>query len=306
MELVGLPSTFFTAPPEWRWWIVLYFFVGGIAGGSYFLAALIDGFGRPEERALARLGYAIAFAGVLLSGLLLIVDLRRPERFWHMLIESNTGQPMFKSWSPMSFGSWALLVFGAFTFVAVLASLQEVGRLRWPWVARLRPPAPLGRVIAVLGVVMGFFVAGYTGVLLSVTNRPIWADSQLLGLLFLVSGASTAAALLIVLAHWRGRWASGIEALARLDSWVLVLELVVLIALTASLWSIVPRVWFNAWGLLLLLGVVILGILIPLVLERRPHAFATRTVIAAALVLIGGFILRVVLLLSAEAVGAVT
>ena len=58
-------------------------------------------------------------------------------------------------------------------------------------------------VIAVLGSIFGLFIAGYTGVLLAVTNRPIWADSTLLGLLFLISGASTGAAALILLAVWR-------------------------------------------------------------------------------------------------------
>ena len=51
-----------------------------------------------------------------------------------------------------------------------------------------------------LGSIFGLFLAGYTGVLLAVTNRPIWADSTLLGLLFLVSGASTGAA---ALSCWR-------------------------------------------------------------------------------------------------------
>jgi rifampicin phosphotransferase len=40
------------------------------------------------------------------------LDLSRPLRFWHLLLESNTWMPMFKLWSPMSVGSWALLAFG--------------------------------------------------------------------------------------------------------------------------------------------------------------------------------------------------
>src|SRR5687767_11249876 len=31
----GIPSdTFYTGPPHFRWWIILYFFVGGISGGA--------------------------------------------------------------------------------------------------------------------------------------------------------------------------------------------------------------------------------------------------------------------------------
>ena len=68
------------------------------------------------------------------------------------------------------------------------------------------------------GGILGFFVAGYTGVLLSVTNRPLWADTDLLGLLFLFSAASTAAAALILLGLWRGAAPSVVHWLSQLDS----------------------------------------------------------------------------------------
>src|SRR2546430_17724044 len=51
---------------------------------------------------------------------------------------------------------------------------------------------------------LGLFIAGYTGILLSVTNRPIWADSPWLGALFVASGVSTGAATLILLSPGRG------------------------------------------------------------------------------------------------------
>ena len=127
-----LSSTFFSAPPDWGWYIVFYFFFGGLAGGSYFLAVLIDLFGRPEDRPLARLGYYISFPCIVISGLLLTLDLGRPERFWHMLIQSNTYQPIFKPWSPMSVGSWALMIFGIFSLLAFLSALAEDGRWQRP------------------------------------------------------------------------------------------------------------------------------------------------------------------------------
>ena len=296
-----MSDTFFTKAPHWEWLIILYFFIGGIAGGSYFLAALLDLWDEPEDRPVARLGYYVAFVGIVLSGLLLTVDLNRPERFWHMLIMSEHGWPMFKYWSPMSVGSWAVLVFGAFAFLSSLSALEEEGRVRWPLLGTLRRGV-LGSLLAVLGGLCGFFVAGYTGVLLSVTNRPIWADTNLLGVLFLLSGASTAAAALILLGRWRGVGAAAVQWLSWLDSRALVLELVVLIALVVSLGS-VARVWLNAWGILLVIGVVLTGILLPLTLHARPHWLGNLSVPAgAALVLIGGFLLRVVVVLSAQVV----
>ena len=43
-----------------------------------------------------------------------------------MLIQSERGVPMFKYWSPMSIGSWAVMIFGLFAFLSFLAALAEV------------------------------------------------------------------------------------------------------------------------------------------------------------------------------------
>ena len=295
-------STFFSAPPDWGWLIVFYFFFGGLAGGCYFLAVLIDFFGRNEDRPLARLGYYISFPCILISGLLLTLDLQRPLRFWHMLIESNTYRPIFKYWSPMSVGSWALLIFGIFALLSFLGALVEDNRLAWPAGRKIRPPTMLGRMIGLIGGIFGFYVAGYTGVLLAVTNRPIWSDTPLLGMLFVVSAASISAALMILLAQ-RSRWTMpGLVALHRMDTWVVALEFLVLIGVMISLGPVF-RAWLNAWGLLLFFGVIVAGMLIPSALYWRREWLGDRNVTtAAALVLVGGFILRLVIVFSAQGV----
>jgi protein NrfD len=303
-------STWFTTAPHWQWYIVLYFFIGGLAGGCYVLAAVIDLFGRRADRPLARLGYYVAFPAVVVSGLLLILDLSRPLRFWYMLVERNTFEPMFKYWSPISIGSWALLIFGALTFVSFLAALADddrvrsplLRRLQWPAWRALRAPSPPGIIIAVLGGLAGFYIAGYTGILLAVTNRPIWSDTPLLGMLFMVSAASTSAALLILLAQ-RARWQlPGVADLHRFDDWMIVLELLVLAAVLVSLGPVL-QAWLNAWGALLVIGVVILGLIVPLAVSLRARRAGTvHGTMPAVLVLIGGLLLRIVIVLSSESV----
>src|SRR3954466_13080397 len=307
-----MSDTFFTASPHWTWWILLYFFIGGIAGTAFMLAALLDWSSGTREQSRAALpatpaptvrhGYYLAFIGVCLGGLFLSIDLTRPLRFWHMLIQNHTGKPMFKAWEPMSVGSWALLLFGLFSFLAALSVSAEdrpnlrllaSAPIRW-----LRRPGPWA-VVAVLGSFFGLFIAGYTGVLLAVTNRPVWADSHLLGLLFLVSGTSSGASALVLLAV-RGRVAepSTVGWLVWFDCNVLRLELLVLIAFLISLGS-VARVYLSWWGVLLLVGVVGLGILLPLRDERRTHT-PRQVARTASLVLLGGFLLRMVVLLSSD------
>lgn len=295
----GVPSdTFFTSPPHFRWWIIFYFFVGGIAGGALMVASLLRLFGTPEDRPFIRLGIYISFIGVVVSGILLIVDLDVPLRFWHMLIQNNTGLPIFKWWSPMSVGAWGLLVFGFFAFLATLGALREDRRLSWP-ALRFLDWAPISTFGAVGGILGGLFLAGYTGVLLSVSNRPIWADSSWVGLLFLLSGISTSVAALLLVSRWQGvNVVSTEERLRRFDRIALILELIVVVVFVISLGA-VARAFLNEYGILLLLGVIVVGIVMPLRMGREAtHNVAT----ASILVLFGGFVLRVVVLLGSEQV----
>ena len=99
----------FVAPPQWEWYIVWYFFLGGLAGGAYLLGTILRLDGRPRDRAVARLAFLIAFPALAICPILLTLDLGRPLRFWHMLIDSRTFGLNFKYWSPMSVGAWVLI-----------------------------------------------------------------------------------------------------------------------------------------------------------------------------------------------------
>src|SRR5205823_3317864 len=188
---------------------------------------------------------------------------------------------------------------GLFSVLSALGARAEEGRLQAPVLRAVGGVVRggLAKLVAAVGGLLGFFIAGYTGVLLSVTNRPIWADSPWLGALFLASGASTGAATLILLAPGRGATERSLAWLSSFDNKALVVELLILVAFLVSLGS-VNRVWVSFWGLLLLVGVVGLGILAPLRLhaKRRPVADA------AWLVLVGGFLLRLATMLASEGI----
>ena len=81
-------------------------------------------------------------------------------------------------------------------------------------------------------------MAGYTGVLLSVSNQPIWSDTWTLGGLFLASGLSVAAATLAMLARRRADAATTEAKLSRADRYFILLELVLLVAFFVSLGAI--------------------------------------------------------------------
>ena len=305
----------FAGPPGWTWFILFYFFFAGLSGGSYLIASLLRLRGEPSDEPAARLGYYVSFAALIPGPVLLILDLGTPLRFWHMLWNTTPGAAglNFKWWSPMSVGAWALLVFGAFATASFVDCLVRDGRLRWPWAARLLGGG-FGRLVTVVGTILGLFIAGYTGVLLSVSNQPVWSDTWTLGGLFLASGLSGSAALLLFLLRYRASTdaSSGPLIVSERLYAVLELALIVIFALTLIPASTLGHAFGFPW---LLLWLVALAGLVPgvggLITSRLAvtpegvalpvhSASATRAMAICGLVLLGVVALRAAVIFSAQ------
>jgi len=96
---------------------------------------------------------------------LLVSDLGDPLRFHHML-------RVFKPRSPMSVGTWCLVIFSLpLTAAAGLSVLSEMG-IDFEWARRLA---------VVVGLLPGFGSAAYKGVLLSTNAQPGWKDARWMG-----------------------------------------------------------------------------------------------------------------------------
>jgi len=287
----------FVAPPQWEWYIVWYFFLGGLAGGAYLIGTLLRLAGDVRDEGVARLAFLVAFPLMVICPILLTLDLGRPLRFWHMLLYSQSGVPNFKYWSPMSVGAWVLLVFGLFALGSFVDALGRGGHVRHPAahsVARALGGV-FGTIFMVVGSILGLFVAGYTGVLLSVSNQPIWSDTWTLGGLFLVSGLSGAAATLGLLGRGSAETDVTDRKLSRADRYFIVLELVLLVIFFATLGTLAARLFAPRW--IVLWVIVLIGTLIPLGMRTGRRG---SPVLASCLVLIGAFALRLVLVFGAQ------
>jgi len=285
----------YVADPDWGHWIIWYFFLGGIAAGAYAVAALVGFFGEETDRRAVRVADYIAFPIVNICGLFLVVDLGRPERFWHMLIQSETFRPMFKWWSPMSAGSWGLSAFGAFSFVsfvAVLAEDRRFGLGRWHDLAMVLRSGWIGKLFQIGGALSGFFLGSYTGTLLTATNQPVWAQTTWLSPLFMASAASTGVAAMLLLVRWKLRETPPevLEKLERVDAVAMVLELAMLVAFAISLGTTAGPAFLRWPGILVPAFVVPAGLILPLV-ARGMHGRLARWALPT-LVLMAGFALR--------------
>ena len=167
--------------PTWHHPIAAYFYCGGISSGAYLVGTLAALTGGARLRTMARTAHYVLFAALLPCPPLLIVDLGKPERFYHML-------RIFKPSSPMSLGSWALCTHGVFSALSAVSALAH--EIELPLVGpalKVLPEAAVG----VLGLPSGLTLGGYTGVLLGTSSVPIWATSPLLGALFMSSAINT-------------------------------------------------------------------------------------------------------------------
>jgi polysulfide reductase chain C len=227
-------------------------------------------------------------------------------RFWHMLVNVTPGDTSlnFKYWSPMSVGVWALLVFGFFVLVSFVDA----------WLSQRRGapflPLLLNRAFNVVGAVLALFVASYTGVLISVSNQPVWSDTWTLGGLFLASALSGSAALVALLIRNRGDAAFSLGRLHQADGYFSALELALMIAFfitvgaAGTLGREVP--WLPLWA------IAIVGLAASLV-EARGHMRAMSsgssgsvagirvdTLVVSVLVLLGVLALRAAVVFSAQ------
>ncbi len=183
----------------WDWEIPVYLFLGGLVAGLMIIAGARLLIVKPRERqamVCCTIGPLVGLALLSLGMLALFLDLSHKLQVWRLYLT-------FQVTSPMSWGSWILLLVYPALLTNALTHLPEaIPALakRFPVLvtisdfilARARLVIGIGLANMVVGVALGL----YTGILLSaLPARPLW-NTAILGPLFLFSGLSTAAALL--------------------------------------------------------------------------------------------------------------
>lgn len=280
----------------WAWQIPVYLFLGGLVAGmmaihGWFLFAERRRPGRSVTFLLPALGIVLLSLGMLA----LFLDLEHKLYVWRLYTT-------FQWRSPMSWGAWILVAVYPALGAALLLNppawlVARVPALR-ALSERLLADDRFVRLVASANMALGGLLGIYTGVLLSSLGaRPAW-NSAVLGPLFLTSGLSSAAALVHMVARERAES----EFLARADNRFLQGELVLL-----ALWFIglasSTRVHQAAAALFLggpytavfWVGVVGLGIAVPLFVQTLAVGHRVRhTAVAPLLVLAGGLLLRFV------------
>lgn len=281
----------------WHWPIPVYLFLGGLAAGLLFFASYYTILGKEKSMPTVVKWAPFVVPIALVVGLMaLFYDLTNKLYFWRLYTTIRLE-------SPMSWGAWVLMLVTPLSMVWVATYIKElIPSWDWKfpiientieWFAKYR------KVMAWILLPMSIVLGIYTGILLSAFNaRPLWNNS-ILGPLFLVSGMSTAAALII----WTSKDHAERLLFSKIDLVLIGIELFIIVHMMMGFMA-GPSVQLEAAALLFggaytvvfWVFVVILGLLFPAALEiAEIMGYKIPVAIPAILVLIGGLVFRFVM-----------
>ena len=281
----------------WHWQISLYLFLGGMAAGILAIAALYFLRGKEKEyRTAVRITPFLAPFLLVIGLAALFFDLRHKLYFWQLYTN-------IKLQSPMSWGAWTLMVITPVSFIWCALHIREIFP-KWDWKFRWiyaieeffqRYKNVLAWIMLIYAIILGV----YTGILLSAFNaRPLW-NTSILGPLFLTSGLSAGAAATLVISK------DPVERkqFTRIDLALIGIELFLIVHLFMGLQAS-TQVQIEAARLFLggtytvsfWVFVVILGMLIPALLEfMELRKYHVPVIVPALLIIFGSLMLRFII-----------
>lgn len=289
---------------NWGLPVALDLFAAGMGAAAFLVAVTADLAGSKRYTSVRLTGAFIAPWPVLLGVLLLVVDLGNPQRFWEMVLRRGAGLRleapylMLNPGSTMSWGTWILSLFVIISLVYLIVCIISIP---FSW------GEALTKVVGIIGLPFALLVTTYTGVLISATSNELWS-SLLLPALFVTSALSTGiAGIVFILALLKmfnvSAESTFIPELEKVNGWVIgaLLIILALFIIMGIQGDPMKAMIGLKYGILFWIGIVGLGLILPLVIGFKKGVRTAHTsLIVSALVLLGGFFLRYVILYAGQ------
>jgi Fe-S-cluster-containing dehydrogenase component/formate-dependent nitrite reductase membrane component NrfD len=166
-------------PKPWGWNVASYLWTKSIGAGAVLIAAVLLLMGwSPANNTFDYAAPIIGMLFIVITSVLLIVDLKRPERFWYLMVKPNP-----TSW--LVIGGWVLTAFGVVAFLWLASATLGWGGLQ--------------NVLMVAAIFAAIAAAGYTAFLFGqAKGRNYWQSPTVLPHLIAQSVVAGAAALIII------------------------------------------------------------------------------------------------------------
>lgn len=287
----------------WGWEIPVYLFLGGLSAGILFFAGLYFLMGKENAYATAVKKAPILVPIFIGLGLFaLFLDLHHKPYFWRLYTT-------IKIQSPMSWGAWTLMAVMPISMIWAALNIKEIFP-KWDWKFEIIKQIlaffeKQKKYLAYAMVLFGFILGIYTGILFSAFNaRPLW-NTSILGPLFLASGLSAGAALIMFMSkdHKERLLFSKLDLLVIAIEIFLVIHMFMGFLASTQVQQDAAQLFLGGkytvafWG-----GAVLLGMVVPAVLEfMEIKKFKVPVAVPAVLILSGGLILRFVITYAGQA-----
>ena len=272
----------------WGLWIGIDLSSIALAAGAFILSAAVYLLKIEELKPVAKTAVFVGLLGYTMAMMTLLMDIGRPDRFWHALVYWNIHSPL-----------WEVTMCVALYFtVLALEVLPIIGKAsfmqqRWPrfgqslaWVHILAP------ILAVFGLLLSLMHQSSLGATYGIlAARPFWYKSSL-AVLFLVSAMAAGPAMTVLASKTAAKISSSaqinealLDKVSKFVGWVLIAYLYLRVWDTLSMvythqpgrseaFTMLTSGAFalNFWGFEMLIGILIpMIILLSDRLRRQPY-----------------------------------
>ncbi len=244
----------------WGWEVSAYIWTKAIAAGA-FLLPIFGGYFMEIPPAVKWLGAITAFVFLALTGILLVMDLGRPDRFLYVLL-----RPQWRSW--LTRGAYIITAYGALLTAWMIASYLGSESL-------LRFIEPLGIVFALLSAVYTAFLFAQA------KGRDFW-QSPMLGLHMIIHSLMAGFAVFLIASVYTSVNVGFVMVLTFLTLALIVVHLITL-ALelttthsTSDAHTVVKMITSGEFSRAFWLGMILIGNIVPifLLLTGNSYGFA--------------------------------
>ena len=297
----------------WDWIIAVYLFLAGMSAGMVMIAIYLKRKvieGDVSKNGIIKATAILAPFGIIAGLTILIFHLSKPLMFWKLLFHFNTSSVMSMGTILFQVYMAVLFVWLAIIFKDLLASLKI--KLVDMVIEKLKP---LENFIEITLIVLAVALAAYTGFLLSALKTYPMLNNPVLPILFLLSSLSSgaAASLFFGIGYFKEPLQSpAVKWVHHFEVPVVMFELFVLICFFSGLIfaggqheaAALAAITGGFWASWFWIGVVSLGMLVPLVLGIKvPMSSANSKqfiLLGAALSLMGVLMLRTFILYAGQ------
>ena len=201
----GLVVTNMSDKVPWGLWITIDLSSIALGAGAFTLSAVVYLFGVKQFRSIVRLAVLVGFTGYTSALLTLVMDIGRPDRFWHPWVFWNVHSVLWEI-------TWCITIYLTIMVLEFLPVIVEGSFFdRWPWIRKvaqvLHKAAP---AFALAGLLISLLHQSSLGATYGIVkSRPIWFKPSM-PIMFILSAVAVGPVLTMAVAYVV-EWVKGVK-----------------------------------------------------------------------------------------------